>query len=221
MSRDDKKISIEEIHKEIDLIQSCITRMAQNSFMIKGWFVSIYAVILALLPEKVNMFLLCIALVAVNLIFWYLDGFFLRTEKVYRKIYDWVLEERPQNNRELMYQLNPGKFNGKIENVECIKTQVIDGKAIDMPNTEFEFKADSVVFAIGLKPNKEVLEKERLAYNERGLIDIDEKGKTNIDGVYAGGDLSETKSTVCRALGSAKKAANSIMEILEKGDKNV
>ena len=55
-----------------------------------------------------------------NLIFWYLDGFFLRTEKVYRKIYDWVLEERPQNNRELMYQLNPGKFNGKIENVESI-----------------------------------------------------------------------------------------------------
>ena len=120
MSRDDKKISIEEIHKEIDLIQSCITRMAQNSFMIKGWFVSIYAVILALLPEKVNMFLLCIALVAVNLIFWYLDGIFLRAEKVYRKIYDWVLEERPQNNRELMYQLNPSKFNGKIENVESI-----------------------------------------------------------------------------------------------------
>ena len=63
MSRDDKKISIEEIHKEIDLLQSCITRMAQNSFMIKGWFVSCYAVILALLPEKVNMFLLCIFVV--------------------------------------------------------------------------------------------------------------------------------------------------------------
>ncbi|OUQ48527.1 hypothetical protein [Lachnoclostridium sp. An118] len=67
--RDKKEISIEEIHKEIDLIQSCITRMAQNSFMIKGWFVSIYAVILALLPEKINLLLLCIALTAVNLIF--------------------------------------------------------------------------------------------------------------------------------------------------------
>ena len=118
--RDKKEISIEEIHKEIDLIQSCITRMAQNSFMIKGWFVSIYAVILALLPEKINMFLLCTALVAVNLIFWYLDGFFLRTEKVYRKMYDWVLEARPQNNRELLYQLNPSKFSGKIEEVESI-----------------------------------------------------------------------------------------------------
>ena len=79
MSADNDKISIEEIHKEIDLILACITRMAQNSFVIKGWFVSIYAVILALLPERVNMFLLCISLVAVNVIFWYLDGFFLRT----------------------------------------------------------------------------------------------------------------------------------------------
>lgn len=76
-----KKIQIEEIHKEIDLIQSCITRMAQNSFMIKGWFVSLYAVVLALLPEKINLFLLCTVLIMVNLMFWYLDAFFLRMEK--------------------------------------------------------------------------------------------------------------------------------------------
>lgn len=120
MNTEDDKILIEEIHKEIDLIQACISRMAQNSFMIKGWFVSIYAVVLALLPEKVNMLLLCIALVVVNVIFWYLDGFFLRTEKIYRKIYDWILKERPQNNRELMYQLNPAKFIGKIEEVESV-----------------------------------------------------------------------------------------------------
>ena len=85
MSADNEKISIEEIHKEIDLIQACITRMAQNSFVIKGWFVSIYAVILALLPERVNMFLLCISLVAVNVIFWYLDGFFLEQRKYIEK----------------------------------------------------------------------------------------------------------------------------------------
>ena len=109
MNRNEDEVSIEEIHKEIDLIQACITRMAQNSFKIKGWFVSIYAVILALLPEKVNVFLVCITLIAVNIIFWYLDGFFLRTEKVYRKIYDWVLEKRP-----------PSKFIGKIEKVESV-----------------------------------------------------------------------------------------------------
>lgn len=116
-----KKIQIEEIHKEIDLIQSCITRMAQNSFMVKGWFVSLYAVVLALLPEKINLFLLCTVLIMVNLMFWYLDAFFLRTEKIYRKIYDWVLEMRPKNNRELLYQLNPKEYDGKIEKVESIR----------------------------------------------------------------------------------------------------
>lgn len=108
--------------------------------------------------------------------------------------------------------------NKKIESVKCIKTKVIDGKAIDMPNTEFNYKADTVVFAIGLKPNKEVLEKEGLAYNEKGLIEIDENGQTNISKVFAGGDLSETKSTVCRALASSKKAAKSIIQMLEKGE---
>lgn len=134
------------------------------------------------------------------------------------------LEEAIQDGVNPVFTTRVIKANGKnkkIENVECIKTEVIDGKAIDIPNTEFEFKADSVVFAIGLKPDKKVLEKEGLAYNEKGLIEIDENGKTNIDDVYAGGDLSETKSTVCRALGSAKKAANSIMNFLEKGEKNV
>ncbi len=106
----------------------------------------------------------------------------------------------------------------KIEKVKCIKTEVIDGKAIDMPNTEFDFIADSVVFAIGLKPNKEILEKEGLEYNEKGLIAVDENGKTNIENVYAGGDLAESKSTVCRALGSARKAAKAIIENFKKGE---
>lgn len=104
----------------------------------------------------------------------------------------------------------------KIEKLQCIKTQVIDGKAIDTPDGEFEYKADTVIFAIGLKPNKNILEKENLEYNERGLISINDKCETNIEKVYAGGDLSESKSTVCRALGSSRKAAKAIMERLEK-----
>ena len=106
--------------------------------------------------------------------------------------------------------------NRKIEKLQCIKTQVIDGKAIDLPDGEFEYKADTFVFAIGLKPNKDILEKEKLEYNERGLISINDKCETNIEKVYAGGDLSEAKSTVCRALGSSRKAAQAIMERLGK-----
>ena len=112
------KIRMEEIHKEIDLIQSCITRMAQNSFMLKGWLITLYAVILGLLPEKVNIWLLCGVLITITISFWYLDAFFLRTERIYRNIYDWVLRERPEENRELLYNLTPKNFKDKIEEVD-------------------------------------------------------------------------------------------------------
>lgn len=100
--------------------------------------------------------------------------------------------------------------NKKIESLKCIKTEIIDGKAIDIPNTEFDFKANTVIFAIGQKPNKEVLEKEGLKVNNWGQLEVDESGMTNIENVYAGGDVSEDKATVCVALGSARRVANSI-----------
>lgn len=36
-------MSNEELFKEIDLIQGCINRMANNSFLIKGWALSVFA----------------------------------------------------------------------------------------------------------------------------------------------------------------------------------
>lgn len=115
-----KEIDLIEIHKEIDLIQNCISRMANNSFLLKGWLITIYAVVLALLPEKANSLSLCLVMMVVTWAFWYLDGYFLRIEKIYRKIYDWVLLERPKGNRNQLYQLNPVRFKGKIEAVKSI-----------------------------------------------------------------------------------------------------
>lgn len=62
--------------KEIDLIQACINRMAQNSFVIKGWTITLVAVVLALLPEKVDIRLLCTVGAIATICFWYLDAFF-------------------------------------------------------------------------------------------------------------------------------------------------
>ena len=103
--------------------------------------------------------------------------------------------------------------NGNITEIECIKTKVIDGKAVDLENTNYTMKVDSFIFAIGLSPEKELLEKEGIAM-EKGLIVIDENGKTNLDKVYAGGDVTESKSTVCRAIAAGKKAARGILNNL-------
>lgn len=96
------------LEKEIDLIQACINRMSQNSFMVKGWMISLVAVIIALLPEKVglNIRVLCVIAFVVTICFWYLDGFFLKTEWLFRWKYAWVIKNRPET-LEFAYDLNP------------------------------------------------------------------------------------------------------------------
>ena len=105
--------------------------------------------------------------------------------------------------------------NKNIETVNCIKTEIIDGKAKDIENTHFKLKANSIVFAIGLKPNYKLLELESIKTNDWGFVEVDEKGMTNIKGVFAGGDLTQNKATVCRAVASGKNVAKSIIDFLK------
>lgn len=94
------------LEKEIDLIQSCVNRMAQNSFMVKGWLITLVTVILALLPENVNVRGVCIIVLLATFCFWYLDAFFLRLERLYRWKYEWVIAKRVESDK-FYYDLNP------------------------------------------------------------------------------------------------------------------
>ena len=114
--------------------------------------------------------------------------------------------------KELIRVISANVENKKMVSLNCIKTEIVDGKAKDIEGTEFIEESDTLVFAIGLKPNKEILEKQGLELNEWGMIKIDENGRTNLDKVYAGGDDTESKSTVCRALAAGKRAALGIID---------
>ena len=46
------KISTEELHKEMDLIQACVTRMADNSFRLKELFISLIAIALTVMMSQ-------------------------------------------------------------------------------------------------------------------------------------------------------------------------
>lgn len=107
------------------------------------------------------------------------------------------------NTRVMSAEVN----DGNIQKVKCIKTDSSGSKVVDIENSEFYINADSVIFAIGLKPDKELIENEGLELDEKGLIRIDENNMTNIEGVFAGGDISQNKATVCKAIESGRKAA--------------
>lgn len=106
--------------------------------------------------------------------------------------------------------------NGNIERVKCIKTDTSTEKVIDIENSEFYMNADSIIFAIGLKPDKILIQEQKIELDENGLIKIDENCMTNIEGVFAGGDVSQSKATVCMAIRAGKNAAKKINEYLFK-----
>lgn len=114
--------------------------------------------------------------------------------------------------KELTRVISLNDKSEKITSVNCIGTEIIDGKAVDIDGKEFEETANSIVFAIGLKPNKNLITNENIELDDWGYIKIDENGKTNLANVYAGGDCTESKSTVCRALAAGKKAALGIIK---------
>lgn len=106
----------EILHKEIDLIQSCISRMASNSFLIKGWTISLIGVVLALIDRQ-SLTLVTLLLIFPVLSFWFLDAYFLRTERQYRELYKWVLDKRSINSHEYLYDLNPDRFRDNVSNI--------------------------------------------------------------------------------------------------------
>lgn len=107
-------ISIEEIHKEIDLIQSCISRMSQNSFSCKGWNLTLVAGTFALVPENINKWYICIVILCIDLCFWWLDSFFVLQEQRYRDKYEWVINNRAEGNIKFLYDLNPYNKNTSL-----------------------------------------------------------------------------------------------------------
>jgi hypothetical protein len=78
--------------KHLELVQGVITRMNSNSFSIKTWAITILAAFLAMYAsgdEQNNIYLLAAAVP--TFVFWFLDAYYLRMERKYRKLYDDVI----------------------------------------------------------------------------------------------------------------------------------
>jgi len=98
--------------KEIEIIQSIINRMGSNSFLIKGWTITIVVGILLLenlASMKVQIFIAYIPLI----LFWILDSYFLWQERLYRRLYNWDISHRLETNDHL-FSLDTDRFKKEI-----------------------------------------------------------------------------------------------------------
>ena len=77
--------------KHLELVQSVISRMAQNSFQLKGWSVTVATAIVAFAAKESSPGLATLALFPA-ISFWCLDAYYLRRERLYRKLYDAIAD---------------------------------------------------------------------------------------------------------------------------------
>lgn len=100
---------MENKHKHLEMIQGVINRMAQCSFMLKGWSVTLVAALLALSVATSQK----IALISVSfiplIVFWILDGYYLWQERLFRAVYNRV-RELDENN--IDFSMDTSSFVG-------------------------------------------------------------------------------------------------------------
>ena len=95
----------------LQLIQAVITRMGSNSFLLKGWSVTLVAALFALAAAKTELRFVLLAYFPA-IAFWLLDGYFLHQERLYRAVYDYV---RQRDATEVDFSMDTSPFLGQVD----------------------------------------------------------------------------------------------------------
>ena len=112
MALDRKKLHLE-------FLQSAVSRMAQNSFSLKAWAVTLVSAVFALAASQSHQlfFLMCyIPLCS----FWVLDAYYLRQERLFRKLYDKVRE----SEEDLKFSMDTSVVEDKVGSWLCVMFSV-------------------------------------------------------------------------------------------------
>jgi glutamate synthase (NADPH) small chain len=109
--------------------------------------------------------------------------------------------------------------DGKLTGLKTVQVQMKDGKLLEVPGTEKEFKADLVFLAMGfVNPVASILEGFGVDKDVRGnaKASTDEHGgyATNVPKVFAAGDMRRGQSLVVWAIREGRQAARAVDEFL-------
>lgn len=128
---------------------------------------------------------------------------------------------------EFLFLTNPIRFigdkKGNVKEMEVISMELGEPdksgrpRPIPIEGSNFNIKTDMVIIAIGTKANPILINSmPKLKLNKWGYIETDEKGRTNIEDVFAGGDIVTGSATVISAMGQGRTAAKSIDEYIKE-----
>ena len=111
--------------KHLEMIQNIINRMANNSFLLKGWSVTLVAGIFALSNKEADKIYFLVAYIPV-LVFWGLDSYYLFQERLYRSLFDKIRGE-DENAIDFSLKASLSDFSSEKNgywNCVCSKTEL-------------------------------------------------------------------------------------------------
>ena len=123
----------DDVRQHLSFIQGVITRMNSNSFSMKGWMVAIVSALCAVYASNAQAdtaYVYFIAAIVADILFFFLDAYYLKMEKEYRNLYNKVVEHPDET-----------VFNMKITN----DLKICLWEAIKSPSVWILY---SVVFAL-------------------------------------------------------------------------
>ena len=112
--------------------------------------------------------------------------------------------------------------NGKVKALKACRVAPKDGKLCEVPGSEFEIKADLVLFAMGFtQPVGGVLEAFGVGQDARGNAKASTEGErsyaTNVPKVFAAGDMRRGQSLVVWAIREGRQCAHAVDAFLMGG----
>lgn len=132
------------------------------------------------------------------------------------------IKEAKEEGIEFILQNNILKINGKdhVESIECIKTELVAvenerPRPQNIEGSNYTIECDYVVMAIGGKPEEDIVKSLGIELDSKNKIIINELGQTSNNKIFAGGDITNTPSTVAYAARSGKDAAVNITKYLK------
>ena len=106
----------EDVVKHLEMLQPSVTRLAQNSFACKAWAVALVSAIFALVTNDGSCRLVLIALLPA-LVFWGLDAYYLRQERLVRRLYNVVRRAHPDVRRAGAFSMDPEPYEHRHPNI--------------------------------------------------------------------------------------------------------
>jgi putative selenate reductase len=106
--------------------------------------------------------------------------------------------------------------NGRVAGLECVRNELgepgPDGRRRPEPvaGSEFQIEADSIILAIGQKPDIAFLDGTEVSLRRDGAVVTDEATARAADCVYAGGDVARGPAIIIEACADGRRAAEAM-----------